>query len=283
MTSDGHGIPLGLQVYLDKARFRWRDRLVRRVIVSDGDQEVVFICETIKEYKRAHLSRLKEAGTIKWLRKELRPGDVLVDVGANVGVFSLLAGHLVGPNGTVYAFEPHLPTAVSLMRNVDANRLTHTVRVLSCALGAVDFVDEFNYRSWAAGSAMSQLGDRSDSFERDFEPVFSELKLTASLDALVSREAVRPPDLIKIDVDGNELQVLQGMENLLRGPTSPRAVQVEVNERDGKGISGFLADCGFSLAERHYSSGAARLQSQDPAAMPLAFNAIFRPAGDLHT
>ena len=69
------------------------------------------------------------------IRERLQPGDVFLDIGANVGYFSVLAAHLVGPEGRVVAFEPH-PEAIEILRQaVAVNGLVGVVEVVEAALG----------------------------------------------------------------------------------------------------------------------------------------------------
>jgi FkbM family methyltransferase len=173
---------------------------------------------------------------------------VILDVGANIGVYSLLAAGLAGPGGHVYACEPHAATLADLLTNVGLNGFTDRVSVLSCALGEAPGTVPFDYRSLEGASALSQLGGG------DFVPAATELKAVMSIDALIAGGTLRPPALVKIDVDGGELDVLRGMRELLTGPDAPRSVQVEIH---ASAIAELLADAGYRLVDRHVSAGAA--------------------------
>jgi len=78
------------------------------------------------------------------------------------------------------------------------------------------------------GTALSQLADRPDLTQRP-RAASPELKLATTIDQLLEDGVIRPADVVKLDVDGQELEVLRGMHGLLCGSERPRAVQVEVN------------------------------------------------------
>ena len=261
---------------LRQIRFKLRNRMGQRVTVADAQGRYTFYCESPIEVWRARTMLFKEAGTIDWLSSELKPGDVFYDVGANIGQYTLFAARRVGSNGAVFAFEPHVGNAQSLLRNVALNQLTDRVKVLSCALNDRDGFFDFNYIAWITGSSMSQLNERRDDKGVPFKPVFSELKCAVTADRLVESGAIPPPNLIKIDVDGNELLVLKGMSRLLAGTTGLRSVQVEINERYKSELFAFMNDHGFEFATRHETlAGKNKLKANvDPDW--VSHNAVFR-------
>jgi FkbM family methyltransferase len=133
------------------------------------------------------------------------PGATIVDVGANTGYNTLYAAARVGPQGRVYAVEPAQDNLAVLYANVLANRLTN-VTVLPFAAGAAQTVATFFLRGETSAV---------NSFYRDnfYAPVTGSTEVAvAPLDDLVGEY----PDLVKIDVEGAELEVLAGMARLLR-------------------------------------------------------------------
>jgi FkbM family methyltransferase len=273
MRSSGNGAVsrFGRQ-YLDAARFRLRGVLDLTVEVDDGSGPVRFRCRTSDEYMRATSMLAREPGTIAFLRDELRAGDHFVDIGANIGTFTLYGARRVGPSGSVSAFEPHVGTAASLLDNVAANDLQQRVRVLSCALDDRAGLFEFAYGSTVAGTALSQL--RHEPAEGR---ATTELKPAFTLDALVEGGTLPPPDVVKLDVDGNEPAILAGMRSLLTGPARPRAIQVELNPGGVDDSARLLEECGYRLASEHRSQGAAALIAAGQPADSLGRNGIFRP------
>lgn len=144
----------------------------------------------------------------------LRPGSVLWDVGANVGAVSLLAARLVGPQGRVVAFEPDPDNVGRLRRNLEANHADN-VDVVEAAVGAGE------------GTAHFQPGDGGGETGRVVTGRDGiEVALT-SLDAAAGK-GLPPPDVVKLDVEGLEVDVLRGGRELLGGRRP--ALVVEVHE-----------------------------------------------------
>lgn len=162
------------------------------------------------------------------LRQRLRPGDVLYDVGANVGFFTVLAARLVGPGGHVVAFEP-LPENVAALRHNLALNHFENVTVVEAALGAAEGTAELildGEPTWAklAGADGSDDGLSRDASGdpgggrgalRQAPPAAFQVRVT-SVDALLDSGVLPAPTLVKIDVEGAEVDVVRGMRATLR-------------------------------------------------------------------
>jgi FkbM family methyltransferase len=264
---------------MEGLRFALRERLLKSVVVRDGPHTYRFRCGTPLETWRARTLFVKEEGTIRWLRRTLRESEVFYDVGANVGLYTILASRLVGKTGQVVAFEPHVGNVESLLHNLRENDAAANVRVISAALNDVEGYFDFHYRSALPGSAISQLHHARDDFDRPFTPVFTEYKWATTIDRLVSDGVIRPACHVKIDVDGNELRVLRGMSAVLKSAERPRTVQVEVNVPTRLEISRFMTAHGYAAVERHYTQGGrAHVEAGgDPEA--IGYNVIFEGMG----
>src|SRR5678816_3571685 len=165
---------------------------------------LIFECEDDIEVMRAQTLLTKEPGTIAWLEKHLRPDDVFWDVGANIGIYSLFAASRFAK---VCAFEPHLASARSLLRNVRANGFESQVKVMTSPLGDRTDWLQFFYANDAAGSSGSQAGPAVSEYGKPFQPVACETKWATRGDSFAKATGLYP-DLVKIDVDGLELPVL---------------------------------------------------------------------------
>jgi FkbM family methyltransferase len=243
--------------------------------LTDGKYEYRFVCHSKKE--RSRVSRLfeKERGTIAWIERSLRPGDVFYDVGANIGSYTIFAGRRLGDSGRVFAFEPHIPNANSLIENVLLNGLERTVRLVTAALTNHDGYDRFNYHSIYAAASTSQYG-RTVSEGEAFDPKFVEIKHGCTLDTLCRIGIIAPPDVVKIDVDGLELAVLEGMHGLMASPDGPRTIQVELGSESRVQIQRLCEDAGYVLAERHWTAaGLAAIANGHPPDEYFPHNAIF--------
>lgn len=237
----------------------------------------VFVCENQVELYRAETFHTKEEGTVKWLSETLKPGDVFCDVGANIGLYTVLGADLVGDAGAVYAFEPHVVNAGRLLGNVRRNGLERRVSLISSALHDNEGFLPFNYTVPKPGYSGSQLGHCHGEDGKDFVPAVTEIKHATTLDALIRSGAIKVPQVIKIDVDGNELFILNGMIQLLTSSLTPvRSLQVEVHRDSKARIFDFLKACDYEPVLRHDTQNGKKAIAggADPEAVP--HNQIFR-------
>jgi FkbM family methyltransferase len=139
------------------------------------------------------------------LKSQLRAGDCYYDLGAHSGFFALIAGCQVGPSGAVLAVEPDPNNAKTLRLNVARNDLAQ-VAVLQAAVWSSSSQVNFEPASDSTQGRVSSNGHgRSASIGVP----------AVSLDDMVFSEGRRPPDLIKMDVEGAEWEALQGARRLL--------------------------------------------------------------------
>ncbi len=265
--------------FLDRLRMRFREMLIRRVSIADGPDTYHFRCESAGDLWRARTLFEKEPGTVAWIKSDVRPGDVFYDIGANIGLYTVLAGRRVQPGGAVVSFEPHAANAHSLLHNVRENGLGGTVRVLSSALNDSEGYFDFHYHSGMSSSSQSQLHEQKDDQNQPFTPVFTELKHATTIDRLVRDGIIRPPTLVKMDVDGNEMLILRGMTETLSGAARPRAIQIEVGPRQREPILAFMAGLPYDLLQR--SMTMLGQKKVDAGANPesISQNILFRVRG----
>ena len=157
-----------------------------------------------------------EPATTHLFREFLTPGMVVVDIGANVGYFSLLAADLVGPAGTVYAVEPEPQNNAILRKNVHLNSYSN-VRVIEKAV---------SNRTGPVQLFLSALDNGSHSIsDAAARGVAGDVQVAATtLDDLLEDEGWPKVDLVKIDVEGAEMLVLEGMTLLPRNSPQVKLV-----------------------------------------------------------
>lgn len=230
-----------------------------------------FQVECIDPYEiwRVQTLLTKEEGTIRWLAA-IQPGEVVYDIGANIGLYALAAR---AHGGVVYAFEPHAGNAARLLRNIHLNGFD-AMRVLTSALHSTEGFLPFNYHRLNAGSSGSQLGNVNLEAGGTFTPHAVELKHATTIDRLVDDGVILPAARIKIDVDGNEPHILRGMQKLLAGP-SVTSLQVEIHPATDAVIVALLLEAGLVLRERHYTSNGHAAMAQGAAPTAIPHNAIF--------
>ena len=143
-----------------------------------------------------------EAHVERALRDLLGPGDVGYDIGANLGYFSAVMSQAVGPSGRVVAFEPVPSTFARLSLCRELNDYTQLTPLLT-AVGATRGEIELSFDPRLPGDASS--------YERPHAQGSSRLRVPISpLDVLVETHDLPRPSVIKIDVEGHELAVLEG-------------------------------------------------------------------------
>lgn len=161
----------------------------------------------------------------------VNPGDAVFDIGANVGFYTVLAAKRVGTHGDVTAFEP-LPRNIDFLRqHVDLNNLTN-VTVVQAAVAESDGTNRFStFEGFLEGHLVDEGGIEVE---------------TVSLDAFVESGTGRSPDVMKIDVEGAELEVLKGASDVL---ASARPIIFLATHGDDvhRACCSFLSDFGYSL------------------------------------
>ena len=138
--------------------------------------------------------------------RHVSPGSVAYDIGANIGIHTLLLSRLVGHNGQVYAFEPVPDLYARLCENVNLNPALPAARPVQLALGDHSGTAAF-FTGHHAGA-----GHLADSGPETGDRI---LVSTSVLDEFVYRDHHAPPGFVKIDVEGAEGSVLAGAEQVL--------------------------------------------------------------------
>jgi FkbM family methyltransferase len=150
----------------------------------------------------AYLLGASEPDLQNALAASIRPGQVFYDIGANVGFFTLLAARLVTSTGYVYAFEPIEANIRAMRRNIDLNHVRH-VDVVCAAV------------SDTCGTVHMSPGNNQATCHLAYGAEDGLSVPSTTIDAFVSA-GHRPPDLVKVDVEGAENLVLSGMRDTLR-------------------------------------------------------------------
>jgi FkbM family methyltransferase len=162
---------------------------------------------------------------VEVFRKTLRPGDTVIDVGANIGAFTIPMAKLVGPDGAVIAFEPGKTNAEILRKNVAANGLDNVVEVFEEAASNKKGFIPVSY-DWPS-EHYPKVGRTTDG------PTVR----TMTIDSLELAKC----KFIKVDVDGHELEVLKGATETIR--RCQPMIFIENEHRDkGPDLVGYLVE-----------------------------------------
>jgi FkbM family methyltransferase len=216
-----------------------------RVRGVDGGERVIRMADAGGASRwRAQTLLTKEPETIAWLDR-VRPGEVVWDVGANVGCYTLYAA--VARGARVVAFEPGAANYAALNENVRLSGVGDRVTALCVALAERTGLAPLHMRFVEPGGACAAFGDARDEAGRAFTPVFSQGTLGMSVDDLLALRGVEAPDHIKLDVDGLEEAILRGATSTLR-EGRVKSLSVEIDDA-GAGsverIAALLREAGF--------------------------------------
>jgi FkbM family methyltransferase len=184
----------------------------------------------------------KEPWTVRWIEHNLRAGDVLYDVGANVGSYSLIAGSQGIDGLRVVAFEPGYANFAALCDNVVLNRLESVVTPLPVVLGEETGLAKLAYRDVVAGAAEHSLDPRSPA-------AYRQTVLAYRLDDLIEQFDLPRPTLLKLDVDGGEAAVLAGAQRTL-ALAGLRSALVEIDRERSDQVTPLLEQAGLALSSR---------------------------------
>lgn len=157
---------------------------------------------------RALLTGGFETAEVEFMRQSLKPGDVFFDVGANGGLFTVIAAKQVGANGHVYAFEPGSRELKLLRHNIAINNLTN-VTVIESALSNKKGKTQF---AVCDDGAMNSLAKTEHPSQRIKSWQIVEI---TTVDEVVKEIGIPKIDFIKIDVEGAEKLVFEGAKTIL--------------------------------------------------------------------
>ena len=206
----GNSISAKLADLLRDTKFRGKLRLLETITPATGQRACsVFGCRMtldLAEYnqRRAYFGCHEEA-EIRMLQKWLRPGMVVVDVGANLGYHTALFASAVGKDGLVLSVEPTPPVFARLKAMVDENHLSQ-VRNLNAGLSDKTGSLQLNVLSSATNfSATAAALSEGEAFEVP----------TRTLDDVLDEAGIQSVDLLKLDAMGHEPFILRGARRSL--------------------------------------------------------------------
>jgi FkbM family methyltransferase len=201
------------------------EQLNPRCTLHHEGRDITFLTPNTHTRWRVESLFEKEPCTVEWIAG-FAPGEVLVDVGANVGMYTIWSAVTRGVR--VFAFEPESQNYALLNRNILANGLDGRVKAYCVALSDRSGLGELHLSQFIAGGSCHSLDERVDFRHEPMRPAYTQGCVSATLDELVAGGKVPPPDHIKIDVDGFEPQVVGGAERTIRSGRV-RSLLIEIN------------------------------------------------------
>lgn len=197
-------------------------------------------------YQRAINFETKEKDTLKWI-DEFSKNDILFDIGANVGVYSLYASKKID---LVYAFEPHHQNYSNLVINKNLNNCSN-LKAYCIAFSDNTGTGSFNHYKTNPGSSTSQLNINRDHNNDEFRIKQTQDIIIESISSFINKVKVYP-NHIKIDVDGIEYQIIKGIYNYFNNKKL-KSVLVEITGNSKKFEKLFYSN-GFVLHKKSPTS-----------------------------
>ena len=203
-------------------------------MTSGEPDDTLSFGERVHYYHRFwRYARRTEPDTVRFIREEVKPGDVALDIGANKGIVAWFLAKQTGEAGRVIAFEPQ-PEMVS-----QVERVTRAFRLPNVEVHGVGLSDRRDtarlYRGEAGSTANLVSG-------RDWQKEELEVDIV-TLDSFVAENDIGRVNFIKCDVDGYEVPVLAGASGVLErdGPI----LLIEISEQDLDEVSAVLRERGY--------------------------------------
>ncbi len=227
----------GTRNLAESIRARFAAKSAESVVIEDFDRQSKFRVN-LADHIGSHIYWYGgyNLDIAQVLNRVLSPGMVVLDVGANVGEISLVAGNRVAPTGQVVAFEPFSVMRDELQKNLNLNP---DVPVEVVPLGLSDsqrtakvFSNEVSDDAGAVNHGLASLYPQVSGTKRPIETI----DLT-TLDAWAEQTQPERIDLIKVDVEGEELSVLKGGEETLRKYRPKLIVEVQRDTCEAAGYS----------------------------------------------
>lgn len=191
---------------------------------------------------RAETAFTKEVVTVNWI-KSMKKGSVLYDIGANIGVYSVIAGSL---GMDVYAFEPEADNHAMLLKNLELNRLN--TNAYCVAVSDVPSIGNLYVNSGGAGQACHSFGE---DVSPELTPTRHSSKqgcISLTVDQLLEM-GLPTPDYVKIDVDGFEKKVIDGAKNTISKYHPQLLIEINPEIKEHREILDYLDKEGYSYSE----------------------------------
>jgi FkbM family methyltransferase len=189
----------------------------------------------------------KEVETLDWIDRSFRSDDTIFDIGANIGLYSLYAA-LRHPGIRIVAFEPEYSNAHLLRDNVTRNALENQIGIYSIALSNHCGVSQLHLQDLTPGAALlTESKDTLQVTRTNHKVIAREGIYAMTMDAFCAETGLTP-QCVKIDVDGTEVEILEGGAKTLKAPQL-RTLLIEMpdNKVHRNQCERLLTEAGFTL------------------------------------
>ena len=217
-------------------------------VVYDGTTPVLYATPNVFTKWRVDSLFTKEPDTIAWIGG-FEPGDVFVDIGANVGMYTIWAAKTRGVR--TFSFEPESQNYALLCRNIVMNGLGENVVAYCVALSDTAGYSLLHLSQFQIGGSCHSFGEKIDHRLEHRDSKLSQGCISTTLDKLVADGVLPMPNHIKVDVDGLEHKVLAGCRGALADQRL-KSVLVEINTNldQHRRIIADMQALGFTFSEQ---------------------------------
>lgn len=236
------------QQILQKSLNRYKSKNI--IVSKNPEKHIKFYTPSLIASFRAKTIFTKEPETIDWLNENGSKYNCLFDIGANLGLYSIYYAKKF--DAKVFSFEPSFKNLELLARNIRLNSLQEHITVISNPLTDKFLVSKYFQGDFKAGAAEASFDNKKYIQEHETknkhigvnkEKIFYNT-LGISIDNLIDKNLIDLPKLIKIDVDGNEIEILNGCTNLLK-KNKKVSILIETRSLTEKLVTQKLTDHGF--------------------------------------
>ncbi len=182
-----------------------------KIYIADAKDRMQAMIYYFREY---------EPGITKLVLDNIPEGGCFFDIGASIGYFSILAAKKAGPDGRVHAFEPFHKNYHLLKKNQAINSLDNIIinaMLVTDKIGDITFYPPNNPDEWGTGSIFD--GNKKEAFTAP----------SVTLEGYINSRDIKAIDMIKIDAEGSELKIIEGLKPVLANVGYPKII-CEVNK-----------------------------------------------------
>ena len=217
-----------------KIKINYSKYILKFLITDIYDEEKKNKIFTLRNFGGSTISRgfhlfSSQPGITKWI-DTFDEKSCFVDIGANIGIFSLYAAT---KKHNVLALEPESLNFACLNLNIKDNNFENYITAYPISVDEENKISFLNMRVMKFGGSASTFGRCIGPYGETFDPIYKQGSVSYRLDDIVKKDLLSV-NYIKIDVDGNELQVIRSMPNIIKS-SSLKSICIELNPNTDEG------------------------------------------------
>jgi FkbM family methyltransferase len=224
--------------------------LISRYKINSEFSSIKISISNVHELQRGLTFFSKEPDTLEWIESMMDSEITLLDIGANIGIYSLYFAAL-SPGGKVISLEPDASSFVSLVKNIPINNLKNISPRLVAASNQNTFIN-LDLSEYEPGAGAGSIDGPYMFTNKKSIPIKQPVMAVKLDNFLENEETLKKPFAIKIDVDGHESSILEGAEYTLRNPNLKTLI-IELNTKSNEELDQIitnLSESGLELIGR---------------------------------